>query len=127
MLARHYVREDAAGLDRLLGDNRDGDVRLDRDKIIVCGPIGEPFACLVWRPYAFLHEFHCGKGMAPRIAANVLTNFALGDVLNGLYPIGDAIFSVVPGNAPMSSFVRGIYGIVDHKGEDIYRLPLRLR
>ena len=123
MIARLYRSEDAAGLDRILGDNRSGDVRLDRDRIVVLGPVGKPVACLVWRPYAFLHEFHCGSGLSRRIAAAALTSYALADAVARQHSILDAIFLIDPSNSHMLNFVKG-EGAAAQSGA-MFTLPLR--
>jgi len=123
MIARLYRSEDAVGLDRILGDNRAGDVRLERDRIVVAGPVGSPFACLVWRPYAFLHEFHCGSGLSRRLVASALCSYALADAVARQHSILDAIFLVDPSNTNMLKFVRGEKA-AEQSGV-MFTLPLR--
>jgi len=127
MIARAYRSEDAAGLDRILANTRSGmdDVRLDRDRITVCGPVGSPFACLVWRPTAFLHEFYCGSGFNRRIAASALTSYALADAISHQHAILDAIFLVDPSNYHMLNFIKGEKA-TEQDGL-IFTLPLRPR
>jgi hypothetical protein len=123
MIARLYRSEDAAGLDRILGNNRMGDVRLDRDRIVVAGPVGSPFACLVWRPYAFLHEFHCGSGLARHVVASALCSYALADAVARQHSVLDALFLVDPSNSHMLKFVRGEKA-AEQDGV-VFTLPLR--
>lgn len=123
MIARAYRSEDANHLDRVLGFNVAGDVRLDRDRIVVAGPIGAPFACLVWRPYAFLHEFHCGNGLSKRHVASNLCSFAVADALARQHSVLDALFLVDQSNLPMLKFVKGERA-AEQKGV-VFTLPLR--
>jgi hypothetical protein len=119
MLARLYKREDAEGLDALLDGNRDGDVRLDRDTIVVVGHIGEPKGVLVWRKAAYIHEFYCGKGLSQRAIADALANFTLGQNCGELR---EAQFRCAPENKAMQRYVKEL-GAVQEEGL-IYRLPL---
>lgn len=123
MIARLYRPEDAHQLDRVLGFNVAGDVRLDRDRIVVAGPIGNPFACLVWRPYAFLHEFHCGSGLNKRHVASSLCSYAVADALARSHSILDALFLVDRANEPMLRFVKGERA-AEQDGV-VFTLPLR--
>jgi hypothetical protein len=124
MLAREYDRKDAPALDELLGLDRAGDVRLERDKIVVYGPVGRPVSALVWRPCAFVHEFHCGFGLSRRFRAASMLNFAIGAGMSQLHPISDAIFSVDPMNLPMLKYVEGELQATEQT-EKFYTLPLR--
>lgn len=125
MIARDYVREDAGALDRLLGLERSGDVRLDRDRLVVLGPVGSPFAALVWRPYALLHEFHCGSGLSRRLAASALASYAVGSALARPHEIRDSIFLVDVGNEPMHRLMRELHAV--REDGIIYTYPLRHR
>lgn len=124
MLARDYHWKDANALDHLLGLSRAGDVRLDRDRIVCCGPVGRPFASLVWRPSAFLHEFHCGSGLHRITSASALVSYACGAATAAPHPIGDAMFLVDPMNEHMHRFVQRL-GAVKEDGV-LYTIPLRI-
>jgi hypothetical protein len=107
--ARLYRRasNDAAALDKLLGHNRAGDVRLDLDRVIVVdGHDSVPTGTLVWRPAGFIHEFHCGGGLARRQIATALTNYAWADAVAQLHRISQAVFLVDRFNAPMLRYLR---------------------
>ena len=109
---------DAPALDRLLDHNRLGDVLLDRDRIIVCENGDRvPVGALVWRPTGFIHEFHCGLGLARLPIASALTGFAKFDALRPgvFHRIQDALFLVDSSNLPMLRYVRDM-GAVEQNG-----------
>lgn len=109
MRARLYKprSDDALALDKLLQGNRHGDVNLNSDRIIVVdGSDRKPVGALVWRPAGFIHEFHCGGGVAHRPIASALTNFAWADALGKPYDIRQAVFLVDRFNAPMLRYLR---------------------
>lgn len=110
MLAREYKVEDAAALDILLHNNRDGDVRVDRDIIVVSG---QPTVsgCLVWRPCALVHELVC-PGL---ISANALVNYAVGQGAGRALPIRDVLFVVSPDNKRMLDYARRL-GAIEEAG-----------
>jgi len=110
MLARTAKHGDAESLDRLLDANRRGDVRLDRDVVVVSG--APPSGVLVWRPCALVHELEC-PGV---ISANALVNYAVGQGAGRLMPIRDVLFVVAPGNERMLKFARRI-GAVEEAGK----------
>jgi len=120
MHARLYIpgSVDAIALDQLLDHNRSGDVLLDRDRIVVVEADGnKPVGTLVWRPAGFIHEFHCGVGLASRTIASTLAGFAKFDALRpGIsHRIRDAVFLVDKDNAPMLRYVRDM-GAVEQNG-----------
>jgi hypothetical protein len=105
VLARTYKPGDAAALDALLHDNRHGDVRLDRDAIVVSG--SPPSGCLVWRPCALVHELVC-PGL---LSANALVNYAVGQGAGRLMPIRDVLFVVSPDNKRMLEYAKRLGGV----------------
>lgn len=110
MLARVATRDDAKALDLLLHDNRSGDVRLDRDVIVVSGRPAS--GCLVWRPCALVHELVC-SGL---LSANSLVNYAVGQGAGRVMPIRDVLFVVAPGNEAMLRYAKRL-GAVEEVGK----------
>lgn len=102
MRARNATKEDAKALDALLSNNAFGDVRIDRDIIVVSGSPAN--ATLVWRPCALVHEFEC-PGL---LSANALVNYAVGQAKGRTGLIYDALFLVDPENKRMLSYVARI-------------------
>lgn len=109
MLARTCKAADTPALDALLDNNRRGDVRLDRDAIVVTGQPAD--GCLVWRPCALVHELEC-RGLQ---SANALVNYAVGQGAGRLMPIRDVLFVVAPGNDAMLRYARRL-GAVEEVG-----------
>lgn len=104
---------DAASLDALLDSNRQGDVRLDSDRIILVErnlpgppPSARVVGALVWRPTGFIHELVISDTVTRRLGATALMNYALGDVSGKEHRIAQAIFLVDSTNLPMLRFVR---------------------
>lgn len=98
MLARNAKKEDIGALDLLLKHNAFGDVRLDRDVIVVTG---KPTAgALVWRPCALVHELECPEQFGLP-TANALVNYAVGQASGRTAVIRDALFLVAAENAAM--------------------------
>jgi len=95
MIARNARPSDATALDTLLKGNVGGDVRIDRDIIVVSGSPAN--GTLVWRPCALVHEFEC-PGL---LTANALVNFAVGQAAGRTGVIRDALFLVTPDNTAM--------------------------
>lgn len=110
MLARTATKDDAKALDLLLHDNRSGDVRLDRDVIVVSGR--PPNGCLVWRPCALVHELVC-PGL---LSANALVNYAVGQGAGRLAAIRDVLFVVSPANTRMLEYAKRL-GAVEEVGK----------
>lgn len=125
MLARYYRRSDAAALDRILGFNRAGDVRLDRDRIIVTGPTGHPDGVLVWRPGGLIHEFHCGEGALRYARAVALINYAIADGTARPFDLYDAVFFVEESNTAMAGFLGKLGAVRLGPGQALYRLPVK--
>jgi hypothetical protein len=109
MLARTYKPGDANALDAILANNRHGDVRLDRDAIVVSGT--PPNGCLVWRPCALVHELVC-PGL---LSANALVNYAVGQGAGRLMPIRDVLFVVAPENKRMLEYAKRL-GAIEETG-----------
>lgn len=106
MLARNSTPADAKALDALLNNNEQGDVRIDRDIIVVVGrPVN---GCLVWRPCVLVHEFECPG----RLTANALVNYA---VAQAKARFSDALFTVDPANKRMVKYVESL-GAVELTG-----------
>lgn len=98
---------DARVLDRLLADNRDGDVRLDRDRLIVAaGDDNLPCGLLAWRPSAFIHEFHVPPTLGQRIVAGHLMSAAIRTDIARRHLIRQAHFLVDSGNYAMLRYLR---------------------
>lgn len=109
MIARYARKEDAADLDRLLEQNARGDVRVDRDIIVLAGR--PPTGVLVWRPVALVHEL-----VSPGLfTANALVNFAVGQGAGRSAVVRDAVFVVHPGNERMLAYARRM-GAVEEEG-----------
>lgn len=120
MQSRLYIpgSRDSTALDRLLRQNRDGDVRLDRDRLIVAVDGDDtPVGVLVWRPCGLIHEFHCGGGLGNLATASSLMGYARTDATRpGMkHPIRDALFFIDRANAPMLRYVREL-GAVEQDG-----------
>lgn len=128
MLARKYVPEDAGALDKLVEFNRAGNVRVDRDQIIVVGAPGVPSGVLAWRPGGIVHEFHCGHGdglsVEKRLRASALVNFACGDAQVGTFKLYEAIFLVKHDNENLVRYLEEL-GAVQQEGERVYTLAIR--
>jgi hypothetical protein len=110
VLARNARREDVDALDILLKSNALGDVRLDRDIIVVSG--APPNGALVWRPCALVHEFAC-PGL---LTANALVNYAVGQGSGRTAVIRDVVFLVDAANAAMLSHARRL-GAIEYPGK----------
>lgn len=120
MLARHYRSCDAQSLDVVLGGNQQGDVRLDRDRIIVCGtPVN---SCLVWRAGGIVHELRTGNGMYKRIHADALVNFAIADSIAKSFELHEALF--LTDSDELSRYVLSL-GAIEETGKRIFTLQVR--
>ncbi len=124
MLARCYTPKDAKGLDELLGFNRAGDVRIDRDQIVLVGQAGAPVGTLIWRPGGIVHEFRCDQGFRRRICADALVNFAIGEAISGLYELSEAIFIVKKENEQMAKYAVAL-GAREWEAGRIFTLGIR--
>lgn len=109
MLARNARRADVDALDRILKANSLGDVRIDRDVIVVSGTPTN--GALVWRPCALVHEFEC-PGLH---TANALVNYAVGQGAGRTVTIRDVLFIVDPANEAMLRYAKRL-GAVEHPG-----------
>jgi len=109
MLARTFKSDDKEALDLLLHNNSGGDVRVDRDVIVVSGRPAN--GCLVWRPGALVHELVC-PGL---LSANALVNYAVGQGAGRLAPIRDVIFIVKPDNTHMIEYAKRL-GAIEEAG-----------
>lgn len=119
MLARTAKKTDAEALDRLLKANAFGDVRLDRDVIVVSGSPAS--GALVWRPCALVHELEC-PGL---LTANALVNYAVGQGAGRSAIVRDAIFLVDPANEAMLRHTKRL-GAVEYPGR-IFTLDLEAK
>lgn len=120
MLARHYSGDDADAVDKILGQPQSGDVRLDRDHIVVAGR--PAYGLLVWRPGGIVHELRTGYGMAQRHLADILVNFAVGDAVSRPANLWEAVF--VCDSDEMARYVESL-GAVEEKGKRVFTLALR--
>jgi len=118
MLARHYQPEDAAGIDRM----GLGDVRIDRDRIVVAGKRNELLGCLVWRPGSIVHELRVGCGVSRRNVADSLSNFAIADAVARQWYLCEGIF--VTDSDAMAKYAMDI-GAVEETGKRVFTLALR--
>jgi len=105
MIARNARKADVDALDTLLKANSQGDVRLDRDVIVVSG--APPNGALVWRPCALVHEFECPG----RLTANALVNYAVGQGAGRTAVIRDVLFLVDPANKPMLRYAQDLHAV----------------
>ena len=118
-----YARDsDALALVMLLNSNRDGDVKVDRDVIVVneSSPSEPPTSVLVWRPCALVHEFEVGAGLARLRTAKSLVDFSMADAKQRRMPMRDAIFLVNPSNVAMLRFVESLPGAREDHGRIFY-------
>lgn len=120
MIARHYHSSDAEAVDRILGPQQSGDVRLDRDRIVCAGI--PAYGLLVWRPGGIVHEFRTGYGMAQRHLADILVNFAVGDFVSHPFHLWEAVF--VCDSDEMAKYVTGL-GAVEQTGKRVFTLLVR--
>jgi hypothetical protein len=120
LLARRYQPQDAPLIDEILGEVQRGDVRLDRDQLIVCGD--PAYGLLCWRAGGIVHELHTGRGLSTRRTANSLVNFAIADATSRPFPLHEAIF--VTDSEVLARYVEGL-GAIEEKGKRIYTLRLR--
>lgn len=108
---------DARVLDRLLEDNRRGDVLLEKDRIVVsCDDNNCPTGCLVWRPCAFIHEFHVPPVLGQRSIAAALYDSAVRLDIRRRHLIRQAFFMIDRDNCPMLRYARGLEGAVEQDG-----------
>lgn len=122
MLARHYSSADADAIDKLLGPQQSGDVRLDRDRIVSAGnPV---CGLLVWRPGGIVHELRTGYGLAQRHLADTLVNFAVGDAVSRSFSLWEALF--VCDSDEMAKYALSLGG-VEETGKRVFTLNLRGR
>lgn len=120
MLARHFQSGEGEAIDRLLGHRSDGDIRLDRDRMVVVGR--PPTGLLVWRPGGIVHELHTGHGLAARPAANALVNFAIASAVARRYHLWEAVF--VTDCDKVAEYVKGL-GAVEELGKRVFTLGVR--
>jgi|SRR5882672_1440399 len=117
--------DDARVLDRILKDNLQGDVRLGTDRIIVsAGDDDLPSGCLVWRPSAFIHEFHVPNCLAQRAVADRLFSEAVKLDFNRRHLIRQAVWMVDSDNLPMLRYAREVVHATEQKGT-IFLLNLK--
>lgn len=117
-MIRYALDSDAPALDALLNSNRDGDVKVDRDVIVVNG---EPASSvLIWRPCALVHEFEVHPGLSRLRTAQSLVNFSMADAKQRRLPMRDAIFLVKPGNVAMLRFVQSLPNVREDEGRIFY-------
>lgn len=108
---------DARFLDRLLEDNRHGDVSLEKDRIVVCAnDANEPTGCLVWRPCAFIHEFHVPSVLGQRSIASSLYHDAVRLDIRRRHLIHQAAFMIDSDNLAMLRYARGLEGATEQSG-----------
>ena len=125
VLIRHYSPSDAPELDRLLDNNRSGDVRLERDRIVVAGSdtTSKLLGCLIWRPSCFVHELRLGSGLIDkRGIAGKLYDYAKTDVLNSSYKLYDANF--ISSDPAMIYFAESLGAVHEHLGT-VLTVPVR--
>src|SRR3981189_2990214 len=116
---------DARVLDHLLDHNRDGDVRLSSDRIIVSTDgDNSPTGCLVWRPTAFIHELYVPDCLGQRLVADQLMRHSLTLDFNRRHLIRQALFMVDSSNHRMLRYARDV-GAVEQSGT-IFTLNLEL-
>lgn len=99
----------------LLHHNREGDVRIDRDRIAVAVSHGHTLGCLVWRPGCFVHELRLGRGLLDRIStARALFDFAHAEAVSKPFELWDAHFIV--SDLAMYDFAVSLGAIEEHPG-----------
>lgn len=114
---------DARALDAILGGHHD--VRLADDRIVCAvDSNNEPTGCLVWRPTAFIHEFHVPPVLAQRSIADSLYHDAVRLDIRRRHLIRQAFFMIDSANAPMLRYARGLEGAVEQDGV-IFLLDLK--
>lgn len=119
MRCRLYVpgSGDARILDGFLNHNRDGDVRLVSDRIVCAVDENDrPAGCLVWRPAAFIHEFHLPPVLGQRSVADSLFSGAVKLDFNRRHLIRQAVFMVDNDNLPMLRYLRDNVRAVEQNG-----------
>lgn len=83
----------SGGLDLLIDNNRNGDVSLAHDKIVIIGPPDRPLGCLVWRPVAWIHEFRMNRNLVSRRLAVRMTDFAIAQCLGDCHKVRSVAFN----------------------------------
>lgn len=117
---RHYDATDAIQLDTIL--RREGDVRLDRDRIVVAGDRGDPVGCLAWRPGGIVHELRVPATLGRHHTAANLVDFAITHALSRPFLLYEAIF--VTDNNDVAEFVRSL-GADEQEGKRLFTLQIR--
>jgi hypothetical protein len=120
--ARLYQSEDAPAVDFILNGNRDHDVRIDRDRIMVLGDLGKPVGLIAWRPGGIVHELYVGNGLGQRVRANLLVEAAIRDSLSRPFDLHEAIF--VTDSDRMARYAIEI-GAIEEVGLRVFTLDIR--
>lgn len=121
MLARHYRSDDAPALNQLLGQRQVGDIRLDRDRLIVLGrPAG---GLLVWRPGGIVHELHTGNGLGQRHRADAMVGFAIADSVSRPFHLWEAVF--VTDSDRMAEYAINHLKATEEVGKRVFTLAVR--
>jgi hypothetical protein len=120
MLARHYQTTDAEAVEHLLNGRGTGDVRLDRDRLVVVGR--PPRGLLVWRPGCLVHELHTGYGMAQRHTADVLVNFGMADAVSKPFDLYEAVF--ITDSDAVGEYVKSL-GALEEVGKKVWTMRIR--
>lgn len=116
---------DYPAIDRMLHDSKwsSHTSLLDRDTVIVTGPIGYPTGVLVARPAAFVHEVAVRPSLHQSGHAARLVQGAIRYTQGKAFPLLHAIFRVDLRNQPMLAFHRAL-GSVDEEGKMLsYTFP----
>lgn len=125
MVPRLAQPADIPALDRLVGSNRysSHETLLDRDTVIVAGPLGAPVGLLVARPSFFIHEVVVAPSLGMLKTASSLVRYGVAFGSARTWPIAHAIFRVRLDNEPMLRFHRAL-GSVDEEGKMLsYTFP----
>ncbi len=134
MRSRLYLpgTADARIVDELTDNNSRGDIRLDRDRIVVAHDAdhdtgGDIHGLLVWRPSAFIHELRTRGCLSQRGVADTLFRDAVRMDVARRHRVCQAVFLVDNSNAPMLRYVRGIHGIAEQApNQTVFLLNLDL-
>lgn len=116
---RSYLPKDALGLDKLLDDNKHGDVRLGMDQIIVSGPVGDPSGILIWRPMALIHTLVVPRTLGMKRVADGLVAHARRTALDRICFVQEAAFVIDQTNSRMLDYARNC-GAVSEDGQLMY-------
>ena len=116
MIARLFNPDtDIAEGDRLLNDNKDGDVRLDRDLMGVTDAGGGKLSGIcVGRPSVFVHGFVIDRSTTARPVAEHLLGFAVGFLKAKGH--GHMTFLVAEDNTAMQQFMEDHGARKERKG-----------